>query len=70
MATLKVDIRVGESIRIEGSGSARVTLATKSGQRARFEIQADASMQIHLPEKQQSSDVVRLGINPLRQKLA
>jgi hypothetical protein len=70
MATLKADLRVGESIRIEGSGSARLTLIAKSGQRARFEIERDNAMNVHLPQKTNSLDVIRLGINPPpRQKL-
>ena len=63
MATLKVDIRVGESLRIAGSGSATLTLLAKSGQRARFEVVRDESMRVDLPKAPSNADVVKGGLS-------
>lgn len=67
MAIVKADIRAGESISFDGSGSARITLIAKSGQRARIEIEADASVSVRLPKAASILDTVRNGIG---QKLA
>ena len=67
MAIVKADIRAGESITLDGSGSARITLIAKSGQRARIEIEADASVSVRLPKATSILDTVRNGIG---QKLA
>jgi hypothetical protein len=68
MATVKADIRAGESINLDGSGSARITLIAKSGQRARIEIEADASVSVRLPKTASVLDTIRGGLHP--QKLA
>lgn len=44
------DLRVGESLRFNG-GSIVVTLLEKSGQRARVSVEADDSISIQVPEK-------------------
>ena len=62
MAIVKADIRAGESISFDGSGSARITLIAKSGQRARIEIEADASVSVRLPKAASILDTVRNGI--------
>jgi hypothetical protein len=58
---LKLDLKVGESFRISGSGSARITLLQKSGQLARLEIDAEASLKITRPTPS-VRDVVGSGI--------
>lgn len=40
------DLRIGESLILEGQGHATLTLREKSGQRARLEIEATAGMSI------------------------
>ena len=62
MSMLKADLRVGETLSIEGSGSCRLTMTAKSGQRARFEIVADKTMKIKLPAHSSVRDVVSSGI--------
>lgn len=52
MPDLKADIKVGETLRFNGSGSTSITLIAKSGQRARLEISADDSIRITQPEQE------------------
>lgn len=63
MAVLKADLRVGETLRIEGTGSATITLAAKSGQRARLYVDADPGLTIHPPERPDVRSVVRGGLS-------
>jgi hypothetical protein len=51
MRTLSVEIRVGEALRMDGQGSAVVTLEHKSGQRARLKIEADEGVRIRTPSR-------------------
>lgn len=62
MATLKVDLKVGEALTLSGSGSARVTLVAKSGQLARLRIEADDGVSIQRPERQGTRAVVGAGL--------
>lgn len=62
MATLVADIRVGETIRIEGSGTASITLAAKSGQRAKLQIERDTDLRIVLPERDSVRRTVAQGL--------
>lgn len=65
--SLKVDLRVGESLRIDG-GRIVVTLMEKSGQRARVSVEADDSVSIQVPEREMTP--ARSGIsNDMRQKM-
>jgi hypothetical protein len=48
--SMKVDLRVGESLRFD-NGRIVVTLLEKSGQRARVSVEADDSVAIQVPEK-------------------
>lgn len=65
--SLKVDLRVGESLRIDG-GRIVVTLMEKSGQRARISVEADDSVSIQVPEREMTP--ARSGIsNDMRQKM-
>lgn len=57
---LKIDLRVGESVRLDG-GRINVTLLEKSGQRARLDIEADKSVSIEQP-RSSTADVVRNGL--------
>jgi hypothetical protein len=52
---LKVDVRVGETIRVSGKqGSVVIMLRAKSGQRARLAIEADESFSIDLPDEREN----------------
>ena len=62
MPLMKVDVRVGETVRMDGSGSIAVTLASKSGQRARLEIRADESVRIHTPRRVSQREIVKNGL--------
>jgi hypothetical protein len=44
--SMKIELRVGETLSFEGSGKATITLMEKSGQRARLDIQADDSVKM------------------------
>lgn len=46
--SMKVDLRVGEALRLDG-GRIVVRLLEKSGQRARISVEADESVSIQLP---------------------
>lgn len=48
--SMKVDLRVGETLRFNG-GQIVVTLLEKSGQRARVSVEADDSVKIQLPSR-------------------
>jgi len=48
--SMKVDLRVGQSINFNG-GKIVVTLLEKSGQRARFNVEADDTVKIGLPDR-------------------
>lgn len=57
--SLKIDLRVGESVQIDGR--INITLLEKSGQRARLDIVADPSVSITQP-KQHASEAARNGL--------
>lgn len=48
-----VELRVGEALTLD-SGRILITLESKSGQRARLRIQADASMPIVVPARREA----------------
>ena len=52
--SMKVDLRVGETLRFNG-GQIVVTLLEKSGQRARISVEADDSVRIQLPARDADS---------------
>lgn len=52
--SMKVDLRVGETLRFNG-GQIVVTLLEKSGQRARISVEADDSVSIQLPPRDADS---------------
>lgn len=49
--SLKVDLRVGEELRLDG-GRIVISLLEKSGQRARISVEADDSVSIQVPDKE------------------
>lgn len=59
--SLKVDLRVGETLSFDG-GKIVVTLLEKSGQRARVSVEADESVSIQVPEK--DAVPAKAGISP------
>ena len=59
---MKVDVRAGETIRFNGNGSVAITMTAKSGQRARFEIEADDTINIDVPRRASTRSLVRNGI--------
>lgn len=46
---LRVDLKVGESIGIDGRGNTRITLEKKSGQLARLYIESDEAVTLKPP---------------------
>lgn len=46
MKSLRIELRVGESMTLE-NGRITVTLEEKSGQRARFRVDAPADVEVH-----------------------
>lgn len=54
---MSVEIRVGESLRLEGAGLSVVTLEHKSGQRARLRIEANEDIRIEPPNKHDNSTI-------------
>ena len=63
--SMKVDLRVGETLRFNG-GQIVVTLLEKSGQRARISVEADDSVRIQLPDRDASSE--KAGASPVSQE--
>jgi hypothetical protein len=63
MATLKADLREGESIHFSGSGSATITMAYKGGRRVRMFIEADESMRVRFPGRQDFREVIAKGLD-------
>ncbi len=55
--SLKVDLRVGETLTFNG-GQIVVTLLEKSGQRARVSVEADDSVLIQPPSRETSGQAV------------
>jgi hypothetical protein len=62
MSLLKVDLRVGETLRFSGQGEVSITMKSKSGQLSRLEIDADKAIDIHLPASGSIRDVVSGGV--------
>lgn len=60
---LKVDVRVGESVSLNGTGKATIRLVAKSGQLARLEIDADESVKITPPMRKSARQVIRDGMD-------
>lgn len=58
--SMKVDLRVGETLRFNG-GQIVVTLLEKSGQRARVSVEADDSVRIQLPDR--DAPLERVGVS-------
>jgi hypothetical protein len=57
-----VEIKAGESLRLEGNGVSVVTLEHKSGQRARLRVEADEGVYINLPDSQYEPDLIISGL--------
>lgn len=61
MPSLVTNVKVGETIRVTGPGSTRITLVAKSGRTARVVIARDESVTISLPERKDSDKQNSLG---------
>lgn len=61
MSTLKLDLRVGESVNFDDS-RVKVTLLEKSGQRARLEIVADEDVKISTKRNTDASIIAKHGV--------
>ena len=59
---LKVDVRVGETIKFSGTGDVSLTLKAKSGRLSRFEVDADSSIDIKLPHRDSVRNAVSEGL--------
>jgi sRNA-binding carbon storage regulator CsrA len=53
---LKIDLEPGQTIKI--GNYATITMEEKSGQRARLAIEADKSIPIHRPQRQQTDAMI------------
>lgn len=62
MSILKVDLRVGETIKFDGEGKVSISMKSKSGQLSRLEIEADDSVDIKLPKRDSVVDIVSEGL--------
>jgi len=62
MKTLKVDLRVGDTVSFD-SGRVAMTLLEKSGQRARMEIRSEPDVVIDLPYRGSPAQQARNGIS-------
>jgi len=62
MKTLKVDVKVGDTLTFD-SGRVSVTVLEKSGQRARFEIRSAPDVVIDLPQHGSPAQLARRGIS-------
>lgn len=51
---MSVEVRVGESLRLDGAGITTITLEHKSGQRARLRVEADEAVDIQPPSDRPS----------------
>lgn len=60
--TLSIDLKIGEIISID-SGKIMLTLADKSGRRARLTFEADESVKIRPTRVNPALDLVRNGVN-------
>ena len=65
MTNLKLDLKVGESVKFDG-GRIEVILHEKSGQRARLEIKAQQDVRIDTPSKRTDSDIAKQGLTLTR----
>lgn len=61
MTNLKVDLRVGETLKFN-DGQIVVTLLEKSGQRARLDVRAEQDVKITTPRTRQAADVAKSGL--------
>jgi len=62
MSSLKYDMRVGDTIKLDG-GKIKITLLDKSGQRARLDINAENSVTIETPSAVKAHDLAKNGVN-------
>jgi sRNA-binding carbon storage regulator CsrA len=62
MSSLKYDMRVGDTIKLDG-GKIKITLLDKSGQRARLDINAENSVTIETPSTVKAHDLAKNGVN-------
>jgi len=64
---LQVDVRVGEVIKLSGTGEVSIALKSKSGQLSRLAIDATDDINIDLPSRHKSTqEVVRDGLTPVK----
>ena len=62
MTVLKVDVRVGETVRFSGHGNIAVMVLAKSGRKSRLEIEADETVDIETPEHTSIRDILKKGL--------
>jgi hypothetical protein len=61
LTNLKIDLRVGETSSLD-NGRVVLTLLEKSGQRARFDIQAEEDVKIATPRASQAATIAKQGL--------
>lgn len=62
MSSLKLDLRVGDSVDFD-NGRVKLTLLEKSGQRARFDIDAKDDVKIKTNKNASAADIAKNGLN-------
>lgn len=62
MKTLKVDVKVGDTLSFD-DGRVSITILEKSGQRARLEIRSAPDVHIDLPMRNSPAQLARGGIS-------
>lgn len=60
MTVMRADVKVGQSLRLSGTGDAMIRIIAKSGQLARLEILAAETMAIELPQKETEKALQKL----------
>lgn len=59
-AIFRTDLRVGETLRLDGD-RVSITLMEKSGQRARIIVEADKSVAIQVPRRNEKEEKILAG---------
>lgn len=62
MSSLKLDLRVGDTVLLDG-GKIKITVLDKSGQRARLDINAKDDVKIETQKNYDAASIVKNGIN-------
>jgi len=65
MKTLKVDVKVGDTLSFD-NGRVSITLLEKSGQRARLSVRSEPDVKIDLPAHHMAAQLAQRGITHIQ----